>query len=138
DGLHGNGEQHLFAQGVFHLNAVTGVVSDLGVGFVKRNFVAAPVNAGGAVKQIEAALQAASHRLQTAGAGQFDPGRQLAHQPDIGDSALAPSAVLLNQFGPARSVERGGLPDVGSQVDGAGAKVLVQLPLLDPEFLNAD
>jgi hypothetical protein len=74
-------------------------------------------------------------RFETTGTTELQVRFHLAHQPDVLDILVVP-AVLNDQLGVAVSVERANLAKVGTKLDGARLKRLVELHIVEFQFPN--
>src|SRR5271166_6073779 len=132
---HRRRQQHLLAQGVLQQQTFTLIVADLGFRFGDRHLVGAAVHAQRPVDEVKRPVHIMADRLQAAGTTELQVGLDLAHQPDVFD-ILMMAAVLHDQLRATVTVQRANLAKIGSKLDGAGLKRLVELQIAEFQLPN--
>src|SRR5579872_6476004 len=130
-------QQYLLAQNVFQQQPVALVIADIGFGLRDRQFVPAGVSALRPIQQVKGLCDIANDYLEAARAIQFQAGGEITNQPDVQqDFVLA--VTLFDQLGATLAADGGTSPHIGAEINGIGPELLVELDLVEFQFLETD
>jgi hypothetical protein len=130
-------QQNLLTQNVFEQKAFALIIADLGFGVGHRQLVPACVCAQWPIQQLKVSLHILRDRLKTTGTGQFEACCELTSQPYVLDY-LVLTVMLLDELSAARRLKRGPRPDLASQVDDIGLKLLLEFDGMEFQFFDVE
>ena len=126
DGFERKGQQNLLSNYILEQQTLSLIITDLGFGAGHRHLFAAGIHAQRPIQEIKASLYVLKHRFQATGTSHLQLGGKLPVHPYV-FYYLMLAVVLLDQLGTTGGMQSGALSKVWSQVDGAGAKLFVEV-----------
>ena len=126
-------QQHLLTQSIFQQQALTLIITDLGLRFADRYLIAAAVYPLRPEEEIKVLIDIVRHRLQTTRTAEFQVRLYIAHQSNVFHILMVP-AMFDDQFGTAIAMQLADLTELGAKLDFTGLIILVELQFAEFQF----